>query len=58
MNVVARAQMVTLLQKGLIGKNTSLAQIIAWSWTDNTPLSEPMMAYVGDVYMRHTVSMK
>ena len=30
--------------KGPIGHNTALVQIMAWRWTGDKPLSEPMMA--------------
>ena len=39
--------------KGPINNNTTLFQIMAWRWTGNKPLSEPMMVMVSDAYMRH-----
>ena len=35
---------------------TPLVQILAWRRTGDKPLSEPMMPYVGDAYMRHSAS--
>ena len=37
--------------------STALVQIMAWRWTGDKPLSEPMMAKVGDAYMLHSASM-
>ena len=41
--------------KGPIGKNTALVQIMAWHRPGNKPLSEPMMPYIGDAYMHHSM---
>ena len=38
-----------------IDKN-SFVQIMSWHRTGAKPLSEPMIAWVTDVYMRHSVS--
>ena len=35
----------------------SLVQIMAWRWTGDKPLSEPMMAYVANAYMHHSALM-
>ena len=42
---------------GLISNMAALAQIMAWDWTGDKPLSEPMMAYFTDAYMHHSVLM-
>ena len=39
--------------KGPIDNNRELVQLMAWRRTGAKPLSEPMMGYVGDAYMRH-----
>ena len=41
---------------GLIDNNTALVQMMAWHRIGDKPLSEPMMAYFGDAYMRHPVT--
>ena len=41
---------------GRIDNNPALIQIIAWRWTGDKPLPEPMMAWFADAYMRHTAS--
>ena len=43
--------------KGPIDKIPALVQIMAWRRTGDKPLSEPMMTYVVDAYMRHLISM-
>ena len=40
-----------------IDKMTALVQIMAWCQTGDKPLSEPMMTYVFNAYMHHSVSM-
>ena len=35
----------------------ALVQLMAWRQTGDKPLSETMVAYVGDAYMRHSASM-
>ena len=35
----------------------ALVQIMAWRRLGDKPLSELMMAYLNDIYMRHSVSM-
>ena len=35
----------------------ALVHIMTWRRTGDEPLSEPIMAYVADAYMRHFVSM-
>ena len=34
----------------------ALVQIMAWCWPSNKPLSEPVVAYVADAYMHHSVN--
>ena len=41
---------------GPIDNNTALVQLMAWRRIGDKPLSEPMMAWVGDAYMRHSAS--
>ena len=43
------------LPKGPIDKMAALVQIMAWRRTGDKPLSEPMMVYIADAYMRHSV---
>ena len=43
--------------KGPIKNNTALVQIMAWHWSGDKPLSEPMMVSFTDAYMRHSASM-
>ena len=43
--------------QGPINNIPTLVLIMAWPWSDDKPLSEPMMAYVADAYMRHLASM-
>ena len=43
--------------KGLINNIPALVQIMTWRWPGDKPLSETMMAYVLDAYMRHSASM-
>ena len=40
-----------------INNKPALIQIMAWRLTGAKPLSEPMMAYFTDAYMRHSASM-
>ena len=35
----------------------ALVQIMAWRRSGDKPLSEPMMAYIANAYMRHSASM-
>ena len=42
---------------GPIDNKPALVQVMAWHWTGDKPLSEPMMAQFNDAYMRHTASM-
>ena len=39
-----------------INNISTLVQIMAWHRAGDKPLSEPMMAYMTDAYMRHSVS--
>ena len=43
--------------KGPIPNNTALVQIMAWRRSGDTPLYGPMMAEVGDAYVRQSVSL-
>ena len=45
------------VHKGQINNIPALVQIMAWRRSGDKPLSEPMMAYLNDVYMRHSASM-
>ena len=36
---------------------SALVQMMAWCWTSDKPLSEPMRAWFTDVYVRHWASM-
>ena len=38
----------------LINYKPVLVQIMAWRWTGNKPLSEPMMAEFTDAYLYHS----
>ena len=41
----------------LIDYNSAVVQIIAWRWAGDKQLSEPMMTYFTDAYMRLSASM-
>ena len=41
---------------GTINNKPALFQIMDWYWTDDKPLSEPMMAKFTDTYMHHSAS--
>ena len=43
--------------KGPINNIPALVQIMAWRWTGDKSLSEPMMTQFDDAYMRHPASM-
>ena len=36
-----------------IDNKPALVQVMAWRWTGDKPLPEPMVAQFPDVYMRH-----
>ena len=38
---------------GPIDNKLPLVQVMAWHWTDDKPLPEPMMAQFTDAYMRN-----
>ena len=40
-----------------IDNKPALVQIMAWRWKGDKKLSEPMMANIYDVYMRHSAPM-
>ena len=42
--------------KGPINNIPALVQMMAWCWTGDKPLSEPMMTQFSDTYMRHSAS--
>ena len=44
--------------KGPINNMQALVQIMAWRRSGDKPLSEPMMVYFTDAYMRHSASMR
>ena len=39
--------------KGPIDNNPAVVQIMAWRRIGDKPLSEPMLTWFGDAYMRH-----
>ena len=41
----------------LINNIVALDETMAWRWSDDKPLNEPMMAKLNDLCMRHSVSM-
>ena len=43
--------------KGPIDNYPALVQIIAWRWTGDKTLSEPMLTQLTDTYMRHSGEM-
>ena len=43
--------------KGPINNIPALVRIMAWRWTGDKPLSEPMMTQFNNAYMRHSASM-
>ena len=45
------------IAKGPINHILALVQIMAWRRSGDKPLSEPMMVYLNDAYMRHSASM-
>ena len=46
-----------IVSKGPIDNKPALVQIMACRRTGDKPLSEPMMAYFTDAYMRYSASM-
>ena len=40
-----------------INHQSALVQKMAWHWSGDKPLSEPMMIYLTDAYMRLSASM-
>ena len=46
-----------IVSKGPIDNKPALVQIMACRRTGDKPLSEPMMAYFTDAYMRHSASL-
>ena len=45
------------VHKGPFDSIPALVQILAWCWTSDKPLSEPMIFYIADAYICHSVSM-
>ena len=45
------------IPKGMINNIPALVQTMAWHHPGDKPLSEPIMAYFADAYMRRSVSM-
>ena len=39
--------------KGPIGNDVALVQVMAWRWTGDKPLPEPMLTQFTYAYMRH-----
>ena len=39
--------------KGPIDNKAALVQVMAWSWTGDKPLPEPMLTQFTNAYMRH-----
>ena len=39
---------------GIIDNMAALVQVMAWYTASNKPLSEPVMLYLTDAYMRHS----
>ena len=39
--------------KGPIDNKSVSVQVIAWTWTGDKPLSEPMLTELTDIYMWH-----
>ena len=42
----------TFVPKGHIGNNIALVQIVAWRRIGDKPLSEPMLTWFADAYVR------
>ena len=43
--------------KGVINYKSALVRVMAWYWTGDMSLPQPMMTQFTDAYMRHLVSM-
>ena len=52
-----RFQWIKFVPQGPINNIPGLVQIMAWRLTGDKPLSETILALVGDAYMRHSASM-
>ena len=46
-----------LVPKNPINNKSTLFQIMAWCWSGDKPLSEPMLVYLTDTYICHSASM-
>ena len=42
-----------LVPRSPIDNESALVQVMAWRWTGDKPLPEPMMTQFTDAYMRH-----
>ena len=42
-----------LVPRSPINNKPALVQVMAWRWTGDKPLAEPMMTQFLDAYMRH-----
>ena len=40
-----------IVSRGPIDNKSLLVQVMAWHWTGNKPLPEPMMNHINDAYM-------
>ena len=41
------------VRKGLIDNKAALVQVMAWRWTGDKPLPEPMLIQFTDAYIQH-----
>ena len=46
------------VSKGVIDEKSAFVQVMAWCWTGDKPLPEPMLTQYTDSYMRHKDIMK
>ena len=56
-NVIEIRPQWSTVQPPMINSIVALDETMAWCWSDHKPLSEPMMAKLNDIFMRHSVSM-
>ena len=54
---ISMAISLKFVSHGPMKNMSALVQIMAWRRSGDKPLSEPMMAYFADVYLRHSASM-
>ena len=43
--------------KGLIDNKWALVQVMAWRWTGDKPLFEPMLSQFTEIYVHHLATM-